>query len=64
LARRAPAAFHAPDRAVDVEHLEHHLQAAAPQVDQGLQPSRGQRATRFGEHLQHALHLLLCREGE
>ena len=45
-----PAALHAPDGAVDVEHLEHHLQPGAAQRHPRLQRRRRQRPPGLGEH--------------
>ena len=46
LAGGEPAAARAPDRAVDVEHLEHQLEPRPAQIDQRLQGRRRQRAVR------------------
>ena len=43
LARGDPAAAHPPHRAVDVEHLQHHLQPGAAQIDERLERGGGAR---------------------
>ena len=64
LAGRGPAAADPADRAVHVEHLEHHLEPAAGQVDPGLQRGGGQRPARVGQDGQRGPDDRLGRERE
>ena len=50
-----PATLHTTHGAVDVEHLEHHLQAGPIQIDQGLQRGCRRRTIRVerGDHRAH-----------
>ncbi len=61
---RLPAAAHPAYGAVDVEHLEHRLEAVAVEVDVRLQGGGAQRPALVGEHRQGLPDLLLAREGE
>ena len=59
-----PAALLAADSAVDVEHLEHHLEAGAPQVDVGLQGRGRGGPPGFLEGTQGRADVLFGREGQ
>ena len=62
LAGGRPPAAHAPDRSVDVEHLQHRLQPGAAQVDLRLQGRGRHRPIRIGERAQRGADVLLGRE--
>lgn len=49
--------------AVHVQHLQHRLQPAAPQIHRGLQGRHGQRPTRLSEDREGLAYLSLRREG-
>jgi hypothetical protein len=54
--------LHPPYCAVDVEHLQHHLQAAATQRGAGFQRRSRQRSPRRGEGVERQLDEILLRE--
>ncbi len=62
LAGGLPPPAYAPDRPVDVEHLEHRLQPGAAQRHVRLQRGRRHRAALVGEHLQRAADVAGGRE--
>ncbi len=61
---RRPAPAHAVDRPVDVEDLEHRLEAGATEVDLGLQGRRRHRSAVLGQRVQGRAHVVLGRERE